>query len=400
MKWNKNFSLLLLGQAIANIGDVLYTVSVISKIFALTGSAAVSAFVPFTITLSMFMSNLLTPLLIGKVNLKWLISGSQIGKTVLIVILSFMLIGVTVSNLYFIFIVIALIAFLDGSANPIKQTLIPHYVEPEHLVQANGIAETTTQVIQTMMWFVGSIFLIFLGAHQLTMIVGGLFALSSLLLCFLENVSHRTNETVGKLEQIREGWDTLFQVPLLKKVALMELLENIAGTVWIAAILLVFVKDALQVDQKWWGFINGAFFFGLILGSIYCVRYASFVEKKLGAFIFAGSSVSFAVTLIFSLNNFPIIALILSFCVGIFEQIKNIPQQTAIQSSVPKEQLSTVYTSLSAIGTGAFGVSSLIMGFLSDWLGIRIVFVISGLLLAVVSVIVYKNKSLFVRKVF
>ncbi|WEG11696.1 MFS transporter [Pullulanibacillus sp. KACC 23026] len=396
---NKNFSLLLVGQAIATIGDVLYMVAVISKIFVLTGSAAVSSFVPFTVTLSMFSSNLLTPLLIGKVNLKWLIAGSQVGKTVLIVVLSFVLIGVTVSNFYWIFLIIALIAFLDGCANPIKQTLIPHYVELEHLVQANGLSETTTQVIQTVMWFVGSFLLLVLGSLHLIMGVAGLFGLSSILLGFLDNVSHQTNRTVGTFEPLKEGWKTLVQIPLLKTVALMELLENMAGTVWMAAILLVFVREALHVDQKWWGFINGAFFLGLIFGSVYCVRYSSFVEKKISTFILVGSTVSFVVTLMFSLNKFPMIALMLSFCVGIFGQLKTIPQQTAIQTSVPKEQLSTVYTSLSAIGTGAFGVSSLAMGFLSDWLGIRVVFAISALLLAAVSRIVLKNKSLFVRKV-
>ncbi len=80
MKLNTNFSLLLLGQSLADIGDVLYTVSVISTVFVLTGSVSVSSFVPFTITASMFISSLLTPILVGKVNLKWLLAGSKLEK--------------------------------------------------------------------------------------------------------------------------------------------------------------------------------------------------------------------------------------------------------------------------------------------------------------------------------
>src|SRR5690606_11716633 len=114
-----------------------------------------------------FVSSLLTPLLIGKVNLKWLLAGSQIGKTIVLVGLSFMLMGISVSNYYFIFMMIEVIAFLDGCANPIRQTLIPHYVKPEHLLQANGIAETVTQIIQASMWFVGSLFLVILSSQQL-----------------------------------------------------------------------------------------------------------------------------------------------------------------------------------------------------------------------------------------
>jgi MFS transporter, DHA3 family, macrolide efflux protein len=395
MNVNKNFSLLMIGQSFANIGDVLYMVSVISIIYDLKGSATAASFVPFTITICMFISSIITPLLVGKIRLNGLMAGSQIGKTILLILLGFSLPGITVSNYYVVFIFIGIIALLDGCANPIRQTLIPYYVKPEKLMKANGIAETVTQLIQAAMWFVGSMFLLILSPQQLIWFVGCLFIISSFLLCLLETVYSQTVGSAGKIEQIQEGWKTLFHTPVLRKIALMDLLESLAGTVWIAAVLYVFVSDALDVEQTWWGFINGAFFLGLILGSLYCIKYASYVERKLGTFLLAGAFFNFLLTIVFSLNSIPIFALVLSFCVGIFTQIKNIPQQTIIQTSAPKEQLSTVYTSLGAIGTGIFGVGSLLMGILTDLLGVRVVFALSGFLLALVSIIIYKNKSLF-----
>lgn len=399
MKFNRNFSLLLVGQSIANIGDVLYMVSIISTIFVLTGSATTSSLVPFTITTSMFISSLLTPILVGKVNLKWLLAWSQIGKTILLVILGILLMHITASNYYIIFIIIGLIAFFDGCANPIIQTLIPYYVKPEHLIRANGMTDTVTQVIQAVMWFVGSLFLLVMSSQQLVWLVGCLFVIASILMCLLESVHHKPIEQKGVLEQISEGWKTLSNTPVLRKIAWTDFLETIAGTVWIAAILYVYVNDALNADEKWWGFINGAFFIGMILGSIYCIKFSSFVEKKLGTFIFVGSFASFFVIILFGLNSSPIIALLLALCTGIFGQIKNIPQQSVIQTSVSKERLATVYTSLGAIGTGIFGVSSLVMGMIADLFGIRVVFVISGLLFAIISIIVHTNKQLFTRNV-
>ena len=208
----------------------------------------------------MFVSSLLTPILIGKINLKWLMAGSQIGKTILLVILGLLVNVIAASNYYIIFLIIALIAFLDGCANPIRQTLIPHYVKPEHLLKVNGITETVTQMIQAIMWFLGSLFLIILGSQQLIWVVVGLFILSSVILCFLENVSPQRTESKGKLEQIKDGWKTLSTTPILKRIAFIDLLETIAGTVWIAAIVYVFVSEVLHVDEKWWGFINGALF--------------------------------------------------------------------------------------------------------------------------------------------
>lgn len=396
---NKNFSLLLTGQSVANIGDVLYMVGIISAIFALTGSAIAASFVPFTITTSMFISSLLTPLLIGKVNLKWLLAGSQIGKTSLIVVLGFLLIKISGSNYYLMFIVISGIAFLDGCADPIRRTLIPHYVESHQLIRANGIAETVTQSIQTLMWFVGSLFLVMMNSQHIVWVVSFLFALSSILLCFLASVEQQIVEQESKLDQIKKGWHTLFETPVLRKIALMEVLETIAGTVWIAAILYVFVSDALHVGETWWGFINGSFFLGLIVGSIYCIRNSAVLEKELGEVVFIGALFSFLITILFSVTSNPIIALMLSLGIGLFEQIRAIPMQTVVQTSIPIEELSTVYTSLGAIATGVFGVASLVMGVLADLLGVRSVFLISGFLLAIVTLIVRRNKHLFVQNI-
>lgn len=397
---NKNFNLLLTGQSLANIGDILYTVSIISLIFTLTGSATAASFVPFTITSCMFISSLLTPLLFGKVSLKWLMTFSQIGKTLLLMLLGILLIGISEADFYWLFLLIGLIAFLDGCANPIRQTLIPHYVNSEQLLKANGISESVTQLVQTIMWFAGSLFLVILSSQQLVWIAGCLFGLASILLSFLENVSSKQPiNQGGRLAQVQKGWKTVSTSPILRQIMKIDILETIAGTVWIAAIVLVFVDDALKSGEEWWGFINGAYFLGLIAGSIYCVKYSSFIGNRLGNVMLLNSFMTCLFTVLFSLTSIPIIALCLSLWIGVFGQIKNIPQQTIIQSSVSKDELSTVYTSLGAASTGVFGISSLLMGVLTDLMGIRSVFLISGLLLALSSIIIFKHKHLFIQNI-
>ncbi|MBB5180966.1 MFS family permease [Planomicrobium koreense] len=395
MKLNRNFNLLLAGQSLANTGDILYIVSVIYAIFELTGSATAAAFVPFTITGAMFVSNTLTPLLMQRFNLKWLLAVSQFGKTGLLIILALLLPLLSMSNYTLLFAVLALIALLDGCANPVTRSLIPAYVDNSLLLKANSITESVTQGIQTAMWFIGSSLLIWLAADDLLWLTAGLFLLSSLLLSLLEPVHLQPAKEQGRWQQITKGWQTVSSTPVLKRLAWMDVLETIAGTVWIAATLYVFVSDALLVNEKWWGFINGSFFLGLIGGSLLCLRFAASIEKNLGTFIFAGAFLSSAVTLLFGMNNVPLLALALSFLVGIFGQLKNIPQQTVIQTSVPREALPTVFTTLGAIGTGTFGVASLLMGVLADAFGIRTVFMIAGLLLAAASLIAFKGRIFF-----
>lgn len=386
----------MVGQSFANIGDVLYIVGVISIIYSLTESATVTAFVPFTITFSMFISSILTPLLIGKYNLKRLLVGSQIGKTLFLLGLGFFLMtNFNSNNYYFIFVAIGLIALLDGCANPIRQTLIPYYVAEESLVEANGIAETVTQTIQIGTWFFGSMLLIVFSPNELIWIVTVLFVFSSIILGLLKNVEHKEEKQENKWSQLTKGWRTIKRTPLLKTVVRMEFFETVAGSVWIAAIILVYVEQALKAEEYWWGYINAAFFIGLVVGSLLCIKFSLFVDKERHVFIIIGAFMTSILTVVFGLMHFPVIAMVLSALIGLFGQLKNIPQQTLIQTSVPKHQLATVYTSLGTIGTGTFGIASLTMGILSDYFGVRSIFILSSILLAIVSMMALKNQNLF-----
>src|SRR5699024_10546706 len=109
-----------------------------------------------------------------------------------------------------------------------------------------------------------------------------------------------------------------------RKIAIMEIFETIAGTVWIAAILYVFVNEALQVSEEWWGFIIGSFFLGLIIGSIYCIKYAYLVERNLGKIIFISSLCSFIVTILFGVISDQLFALLFSLVMGFYEQIQQL----------------------------------------------------------------------------
>lgn len=217
------------------------------------------------------------------------------------------------------------------------------------------------------------------------------------LLCCLSPVAYKPDSVRTNWQQISHGWKLVAKSPFLKRIAWMDFLETAAGTVWIAAILLIFVQEALFKGEAWWGFINGSFFLGLIAGSLLCLSFSRVFEEKLSWFIFVGAFISSIATFLFGLSGFPVLALLLSFLVGVAGQIKNIPQQTLIQSSTAESDLPTVFTTLGAIATGTFGIASLLMGIIADVFGIRSVFMLSGFLLLVVGLIAYKGRALLWR---
>lgn len=396
MKQNKNFIVLLTSQSIANLGDIFYIVSVISGLYSLTGSAAISSLVPFTITTAMFISSLLTPLFLGKYRLKTLLIWTQTGKTFLLALLVvFLLFFMHSNNYWFIFFVIGGISLLDGCANPIMRAFLPQYVDDSQLIKANSIVESVTQLIQIGAWLFGGLLLLMLSPNWLILIVCGFFLVSTILTYLLEDVIHEEKEKDTLWNQFSEGWISIKKTPVLKKIMLMDILETIAGAVWIAAILYIYVETALHEGEQWWGFINGAFFIGLLVGSIICMKYSNVTDTYKQYFIGYGAFISGILTIIFGSISFPLLAIILSVGIGLTSQLKNIPQQTIIQRSIPKEKLVTVYTSLGTVGTGLFGISSLAIGIAVDLVGVRIVFILSGVLLLLVSLVVLKNRRLF-----
>lgn len=397
MKSNKNFMLLVSGQSIANLGDVFYIVSVISILYNLTDSAAASAMVPFAITSAMFISSLLTPLLLGKYRLRTLLVWSQGLKTLLLIgLLIFVYVFINDTNYWIIYSLIGLIGLLDGCANPIMRTFLPYYVEDVLLVKANSMVESITQLIQIVAWLFGGLLLLAVSPFQLIMIVGFLFFISTITLGLLQDVNHVGEKEISIWSRLTEGWRSIVSTPVLRKIMQTDILETIAGTVWIAAILYVYVEQALEAGEQWWGFINGSFFIGFLVGSLSCLKYPHLVEKYKFYFICFGALISGLLTIIFGSISHPVIALYLSASIGLFGQFKNIPQQTVIQRSVPMEKLVTVYTSLGTVGSGIFGISALALGITADLVGVRVVFIISGFLLLIVGLIVMWNKKLFI----
>src|SRR5699024_12252674 len=98
--------------------------------------------------------------------------------------------------------------------------------------------------------------------------------------------------------------------------------------------------------EEYWVYINCTLFLVLIIYKIYCIKYYIVMEKNLNKLIFISSLFSFIVTILFGITSIPIIALLISLVIGISEQVRTIPLQTIIQTSVPKKELPTVYTSL------------------------------------------------------
>lgn len=383
MNKNYQFALLIFGQTTANLADVFYIVVLINIVYQTTGSAFYASVVTFATTLAIFAAGILTPILLHRIQINRLLVYTQLVKTILLLTL-WLYIMYTEQFLFFVLIAFVIsISFLEGFANPIKQSLIPHYVKQEELIRANSLAESIYQIMQVTSWMIGGVLLVWFSSEGVILLSFGLYVLATVAFFFLKKVRDAEEEKkrTSLFSQITEGFSILIRHVRLRKFLLINGLESIASAVWISSILLVYVVEVINQDSAWWGFINAAFFAGLISISILMYRFNQFVETKRKPIVLIGAAITALATFIFGYTSMGVIALICSLFVGIGMQMKSIPLQTLFQQTAPKEKLPVLYAAEGTLLTPLFGIASLVFGIIADKWSAASVFTISAICL-------------------
>ena len=120
----------------------------------------------------------------------------------------------------------------------------------------------------------------------------------------------------------------------------------------------------------------------MILGGLVCSRYSVKIEKNMRKIVIYSSLGVSVVTLLFGLNSVAWTALILVAFNGFINQMKGIAIHTYIQKEATAEDLPKIYSAQYSMVSLVFGFSSLAFGAIAEYIGVRIAFLIAGLLLA------------------
>ena len=92
-----------------------------------------------------------------------------------------------------------------------------------------------------------------------------------------------------------------------------------------------FTTVVLGAGEEWWGFINAAYFIGAIFGSVLVTYKAKAFSSKIGINIGLSGLSMGVLTILFSLNTIPIIALLLCILMGPMYQARDICQVALLQ---------------------------------------------------------------------
>lgn len=398
MNYSYSFKFLWLGQSLANLADAFYMLAIVTLIYGKTGSAAISAFIPVIRIIAKFISGIISPLFLERFRLLHLLITSQGSQTLLIglLILSIDFWNNTSSLIVIIWLFIILLAFFDGWTNPARNSLVPRLVKKEQLVKANGLLSTSDQTVLLVGWAAGGILVELLGAHQVLWLTAVCFLISTLSLFFIHDPNSKEKVSAKKLshrEALKEGWNLLFNHPVLKRLAVIDFLDYTASSVWIGAITLTFVDKVLHQQHTWWGFLNSSYFLGTMIGGMLVIRYSKHIEKRLYKILIVSGFVSILLKMIFGFVIFPVLSLITIFLLGFPYQAKGVAKKTLYQLHTTLDTMPKVFSAQYALCCVAYGTSCFLMGWIADHFSVQWVYFIAAIASALATLVSYSLKK-------
>ncbi|MCY9140154.1 MFS transporter [Peribacillus frigoritolerans] len=379
---NTSFRCLWIGQAFANLGDIFYVVGLISLLYNLTGSAFYLSLLPFITTIFRFISSLLAPLVIDRFPLKRIIVQSQWWKTILLVCLGIFIIsfdhGFSVAVIFFI----ALISLLDGVAAPVSAALVPQLVPKEERIKANGFLNVITQTIFVAGWPLGSVLLISTNSSFIIWLTVLLYAVSTIYTGRIK-VPEQTTGPVAPSNwgSIKSGWVAIRQIPTIRTLIFIDFITTLASSVWVAAVIYIYVEQNLQLGEEWWGYINTSYFVGMIFSGLIVIRFAKLLEKYIGFFITFGLFLSSLLILLFGTTSIPALALLLACLYGLPEQIREVIYTKLFQDHATEKTLAKIYAVWGAVINLTFAGSVLLLGFITETYSVKTTFQFSSTLI-------------------
>lgn len=393
---NRNFHYLWSGQTLGNLGDILYIICLISLVYNETGSVLHMALIPFVKTMSLLVSGFIAPIFIEKYKRKTLLITTLTAKTFLLFALCLItLYGIDTTFTYaLLYVLIVIISLLEGIGNPARRSMVPDLVEEQELVRANSFISVANQTSMLLAWPLGSVLLVVWGEQNMLWLTVVLFLLSSILTSQINLKETMINERQeSNWLAMKEGWELIFKSRKLTTLTAMDVLENFGHGVWIAAILYVYVETAIGKGEAWWGYINAAFFAGMMIAGIVVYRFSNRMESHLSLVIMTATLCLLGLNVWFGLTSSPWIALMVSFIFGFPQMARDVSQNTLIQQTHRDKQLAKVYASHGTLVYGTFGLATLVLGWFAEEFGVRATYILVSTLFLFSFLIAFINRE-------
>lgn len=375
---NPDFARLFLSNFISEIGTQIYRIAIPVWAYALTGSPiAAAGVVAAQFLATLVMGPLLSPLA-DLYDRKWLMFWSEALSGVAVALLPLFFMEDVAGWLLVAF----LVGVFQAVGNPAVSAVVPELVGAEDLDAANSLIYLPRRSLEMVFMGLAGVLVGVLGARAAFWIDAVSFALSALVLVTLRPLPAHGEGTgkdgywgmvFGGLRYVLRNPVTRYVIGILAPAAMFGAID---ATVPPVLATKVFAGGDARLGSMYYGFIEAAFATGAVLGLLAVTgvtkrfsRPAAFLG---GLAIFGAAELS--IGLFGSL--WPVLGLL--FIMGFMNQIFIVPARSLIQMGVDSKYLGRTMAAWGAVMNGSALVGMMLGGFLAEYLGPQLAFVIGG----------------------
>ncbi|MEM5028678.1 MFS transporter [Priestia sp. WB3] len=373
-------------KSLLMLSDILFLMIITLVIYQDTQSVAYAAVFPLIRTLCQLLAGLISPVLTAHFQADRLLKWVPLFRIAMLVMFTTQF-HFFQQHLVWLFSAFILISITGGFISPLLQAIMPILVPANQLVKANSTASVFYQSVQIAGYSFTGMLVLLIGPFYLMwascfmIVLSYLFILPVLSLLKQED----TVQKADTMNRFKDGWKMIWTNKTVRTLTFMDVCENIAGALWVGPVTLAFVTLVLKQGEEWWGFINAAYYIGAIIGGLLAAWLSRFIQKQLLLFMAAGSFIYAVLTILFSLNSLPWLALLLCILMGPAYQIRDVSQQTILQTETPVHDLSKVYSAQYVLSSISVSLSIFFVGLIADAFGTRFVYLLGGLFVLVCS---------------
>ena len=385
---NRNFRLLAIGQAISNIGDFVYSTTLLIWVYVLTHSAAAVSGVLIAQYLPVFLLGPIAGVFVDRWDRRQTMVISDVTRAIIVLLPLVVPIFLRLPAIYTsVFLISAFSRFFMPARAGIMQVIVADEQQP----QAASISQATFALsfiigpaIASPLYFaVGPIVACIINAASFlisAISVRAIRASKEALHPYLKSDTQRsTNGVKAVLRELIAGLQFVVQTRVLLIVVILALIAML-GAGALNALDVIFVNQRLHVSTSLYGPLLAIGGLGTLLGAIG----AGFVAKRIKPrHILAGSVFLLGLFLIvYAFQTQYALALIVMFITGIPQGGIDVGFMPLLLGATPRRLIGRVQSVIETAMFGSSLVSIGLAGYFGQFIPVYIIYAVGGVFIA------------------
>ena len=378
--WNRDFVLIIQGNAVSAIGDLLYSVAIGYWVYEATGSSTLMGVMS---SVSMFVTMLLSPFsgsIVDKYNRKWVIVGMDVLRGIIMLIIG-ALAYANALNVPGVLAAAFLAAVCSVFFTPAVSTLLIDIIPHNDMIRGQSIHSSVVGLIQMVGKALSGVLVAFLGVPLIIAVNGICYLLSAVTELFIKvPKTIQQGETVTVMGVLRDFKTALGQIYSIRALGLFvtcELLLNLLSSAP-AGLMLPFMMDkGFTVDM--YGYLLSVQTAAGLL-SVFLMGVVKFNPKT--RYWLMGICYNLSLLLyIFAFITKNYLFMCVMVFIGCFMTcVGNAIFKAAMMLALPLKNRGAILGFINAASTGGVALATVIAGALGDIMPLYLVFVAGNVL--------------------